>query len=74
MEQKRGGHEYQLGEVASLATKLKAFLTNYEQGMNIAPLHALNLLHDHKLLYIAHTCDIDKGTNSEEQTRNLAVN
>lgn len=54
LEWKMEVQEYQLGEVASLATKRKALLTDYEQGNTVASLDVFNLLSDHILLSIAH--------------------
>lgn len=61
MEQKQGGTNYQNGEVAAMAAKRKANISEFDPGMAQFSLDIFHLLSDDLLLEIAHTYDIDVG-------------
>lgn len=59
--------------MASLATRRKALLANYEKGNNYTPVDVLNLLPNELSLSLSHTCNINMGNNTNEQAHNLEL-
>lgn len=73
LEEKRGGQDYRVGDIATSASKRKAALGHLEPDTSTFPIDVINLLPDDILISLANTCDIKLGSTSDQRTRSLDI-